>query len=1111
MSVSPGTRLGPYEITGKLGEGGMGEVYRATDPKLRREVAIKVLPEAFAADADRLARFERKAQVRGAPGPCGPVSVPFPRSPSRALLEVLLKKTLTAALLLTLGSRPAPAMDKVRVESNIDAAVAKYGLTGKGVIVALLDRGIDWKNADFRNPDGTTRIAAVFDLTDDAGAATSGYGKGTIYTRAQIDAALSGGPTIPFRDAVGHGTTTSGIPAGNGRNVAKYRGVAPEATIISVKVTSDGAPAHDGEAAEAAFYDPARLPLAIDFVKAKAQELGLPAVMLLNLGSSGGPTDGTSDLARKIDATVGPGIPGLVFVTGPGDDGGMANRAGGNVGAGATETIRIQKGGTGTLTFDLWYPGTDRFDVTIQTPTATYGPYVSPASNADAATVTTSEFLYYQLGSSRAFWSPQNGKREVWIRITGAPGVYTVSLRGATVTTGRFDATLNPSMKFNASNANFFLDHVAPGSIWDGATARNNICPGDYVIRTSYVDIDGFQRTITGQGSIGEIWPGSSVGPTFDGRLGVDVTAPGDSLFTVYNPKSYWATARHNMIQDGGGLYGRASAVSAAAPIVTGIIALMLQANPTLDAPTVKAILQRTARADSFTGAVPNTTWGYGKVDALAALDAVTSTTLFVPVALSSSGASGSFYTTELALTNRGSTDATITYAYTAAFGGSSGTATETLGAGRQKTYADTITSLRALGIPLGDSGNRGGTLQVTFGGLSSPAAAAATVRTATPVADGRAGLAYAGLPSARLLSSPVWLCGLRQNATDRSNVAVQHAGGPSDGNVTLRLTVVSGDPANPGSLALPDVTLTPGGFSQISGILASNGLSFSNGFVKVERVSGSAPFNAYGVINDQANSDGSFVEPVPANPAAAIAGATLPVVVETSAFSTELVLTNFSGASRTLQCTYVAAPLPGGQITFDLPLFPNEQQILPAFVQVLRSRGFISGGPGATFAGALFVRDATGDLRGVSIGARTSSVGGGGRYGLFYSAVPYGAEATTAAWLYGLQQNADNRTNLALVNVGSADASTDTFHIDLYDGATGQKAGETDATVPAKGFFQIGAILGAYAPGVTSGYAKVTRTSGNNPFVAYAVINDGGQPNQRSGDGAFVSAVVGP
>ena len=58
-----GTRLGPYEITAKLGEGGMGEVYRATDTKLKRDVAIKVLPAAFPEDKERLARFEREAQL----------------------------------------------------------------------------------------------------------------------------------------------------------------------------------------------------------------------------------------------------------------------------------------------------------------------------------------------------------------------------------------------------------------------------------------------------------------------------------------------------------------------------------------------------------------------------------------------------------------------------------------------------------------------------------------------------------------------------------------------------------------------------------------------------------------------------------------------------------------------------------------------------------------------------------------------------------------------------------------------------------------------------------------------------------------------------------------
>ena len=63
MSLGVGARLGHYSVTAKLGEGGMGEVWRATDTQLHRDVALKILPEAFAADPDRLARFQREAQV----------------------------------------------------------------------------------------------------------------------------------------------------------------------------------------------------------------------------------------------------------------------------------------------------------------------------------------------------------------------------------------------------------------------------------------------------------------------------------------------------------------------------------------------------------------------------------------------------------------------------------------------------------------------------------------------------------------------------------------------------------------------------------------------------------------------------------------------------------------------------------------------------------------------------------------------------------------------------------------------------------------------------------------------------------------------------------------
>jgi len=488
-----------------------------------------------------------------------------------------------------------------------------------------------------------------------------------------------------------------------------------------------------------------------------------------------------------------------------------------------------------------------------------------------------------------------------------------------------------------------------------------------------------------------------------------------------------------------------------------------------------------------------------------------------VPIVLSSAGLNGSFFTSELVLTNRGTTDTSVTYAYTSAFGGSSGTAPDTLAAGRQKVIPDAISFLKGLGIPVGepvnpagDPVNRGGTLKITFAGLSSPDAGTATVRTTTAVAGGRAGLSYPGLLSSRLFSSPVMIAGLRQSDTDRSNVAVLNAGGPADGNVTLRLTVFSGEKLINVSQALPDVVLSPGGFSQVSGILTSNGLSLTNGYVEVERVAGTAPFYAYGVINDQANSDGSFVPPVPFAPPAAISSLTLPVLVETSSFSTELVLTNFSDVLRGVRLTYLSSALTGGSASLLIKLEGGEQQILPNFVQVLRDRGAISNAAGPVFTGPVVVTDTTGDLRGIAVGARTSIPGGGGRFGLFSTAVPAGSEGLKRAWLYGLQQNADNRTNLAVVNTGSSSADADIFRIDLFDGGTGQKVASVDnLSVPPGGFIQLNAILTTYAPGVQNAYALLTRTSGSNPFLCYAVVNDGGTAGLRTGDGAFLQSDV--
>ncbi len=488
----------------------------------------------------------------------------------------------------------------------------------------------------------------------------------------------------------------------------------------------------------------------------------------------------------------------------------------------------------------------------------------------------------------------------------------------------------------------------------------------------------------------------------------------------------------------------------------------------------------------------------------------LTTGSLFVPVILSSAGQNQSFFTSELTLTNRGDQDVELDYSYRADRGGGSGRASEVLGAGMQKIETDALGYLRRLGIPIPETGNRIGTLRVE---VPLGSEVEAVVRTTTVVPEGRAGLAYLGVAEEEGFEEAVYLCGLRQNGRDRSNVAFQNMGAPEEGAITLRTTVYSGAVSDTSPQVLEDVKLEPGGFHQYSGLLGRLESMEGNrqGYVKVERVEGRASFYAYGVINDQANSDGSFVFPVAASWLEGVAGQTLPVVVETSAFTSELTVTNFSEDPRNLDFQFVAEGIEttGNAAGFSMRLEAGEQQIVPDVVDELRRQGVA--GLGSTrgfYAGPLFAVAESGDMSGIVIGARTGSQGGGGSYSVFYNAVPEGGAFTKEAWVDGLQQNEENRSNLALVNTGEVDGSPSVFHLEIYDGETGLLE-ETVVTkpIPARRWHQINGILGSYAPETQQGYIRILKVSGQNPFLAYGVVNDGGAPGERSGDGAYLPA----
>ena len=485
---------------------------------------------------------------------------------------------------------------------------------------------------------------------------------------------------------------------------------------------------------------------------------------------------------------------------------------------------------------------------------------------------------------------------------------------------------------------------------------------------------------------------------------------------------------------------------------------------------------------------------------------------LFVPVVVSLSGNNGSSYTSELTLTNKTDSAVSLSLRYTATPSNVTGQVSDVQLSPGQQIESDAIEYLRGLGLPIASSGNRVGTLKVRALGTSSPADVAVTVRTSSPVPEGRAGLTYRAVPVATDgLTGPSYLCGLRQNETDRTNVAVQHAG--ASGNITLRVSVFSGDATLSDPQLVSELALPPGGFKQFNSILHSEGLTLDQGYVKIERISGEAPYYAYAVINDQVNSDGSFVSPVREDWMAERSGLTLPVVVETGESHSEVIVSNWSTDDKTLTFDFVDSDIDGGKLSFSMDIEAGSQQILGDFIDQIRQSGFEAQLPSdGSYAGPLMLTvdgegDTEGNGDGIFLGARTMTPGGGGQYGFFYLAVPAGTEFSTGAWLYGLQQDSEDRTNLGLLTTSSVDSQANSYAIDLYDGSTGLMVQTLTRDVPANQWAEVEMIL--QQAEISQGYAHVKRTAGANDFITYAVINDGGQPNERSDDGAFVPGVA--
>lgn len=180
--------------------------------------------------------------------------------------------------------------DGRRVSCIDEVQDARFSLFGQGVLVAVIDSGIDYMLPDFRNEDGSTRILALWDQSaaprqEDGEAPPAGYAEGTEYTRERINAAIEAPSEaqrrriIPGTDTSGHGTSVAAIAAGNGGGESRYRGVAPRSSLLVVKL---GVPRTDG------FPRTTELMAGIDYAVRKSLEYRMPLVINISFGNTYG-------------------------------------------------------------------------------------------------------------------------------------------------------------------------------------------------------------------------------------------------------------------------------------------------------------------------------------------------------------------------------------------------------------------------------------------------------------------------------------------------------------------------------------------------------------------------------------------------------------------------------------------------------------------------------------------------------------------------------------------------------------------------------------------------------------------------------------------------------
>ena len=509
-------------------------------------------------------------------------------------------------------------------------------LTGKGVIVGVIDVGIDYNHINLCDSQGRSRVCAAYLPCDTTGVGPVIQGDtlpGSCYETPESIARLTTDYT-----ASSHGTHTTGTAAG-GYMGNGWHGMAPEADIVACGMPDDGLT--DVNVANAVKY-------IVDY----AGRVGKPCVINMSIGDNSGPHDGSSFLCKAFESVSGPGRICVLSAGNDGDAPVCIHRRLYHEGDTLTALFRRQSKGIAHNGYVSMWSDRDqvhRTRIVVINSTTHQIEYASPLVDSlpeDSVFTISSEsdpaFAAYYTGTieianaQEPQWH-ENGDttsryHSLWlIEATATDDIHLLGVQYVASDDVNLVGWCSKSIYFNTFDIEGVQGGSRYGSISDLATTDSVISVGAYCSRSSYTDKNGKTYRVA------RCYPQdiaffSSFGPDECGIQRPDVCAPGMVLISSAN--RYNETANRDrwpspVVQDGIEYpYYANQGTSMSAPVVTGAIALLLQLNPSLTVSQIRNVFNRSAIADSYVLEGERERWGSGKLNVQAAVADVIDNTL---------------------------------------------------------------------------------------------------------------------------------------------------------------------------------------------------------------------------------------------------------------------------------------------------------------------------------------------------------------------------------------------------------------------------------------------------------------------------------------------------